>query len=647
MAYFPNKFNPTGGGVSSINLENGLLGVFNGANLKSIVGTQTSWTTASVIPFGGGLPTSSMGYQDTATNVLNEMNSDSNGFHIRAGIISSQIGIDFGSGLINIFSDLGGGDIYTLPLTVPNPGDVMTSLDGYNTVWSTPSYLIGTLSVKVATTGALPAFTYTSLGGVGDFLTANANGTINPQDTVTLVNGDRILVKNETAGNIAYNGVYVVTDIGSVGTPFILTRATDADTSAQFNNMSVIPAAGTQAATPFGQVDVVTAVGTDPVQFVIQASNALVQSPLGTTVTANSIPIYTNVVGGSSLTLTKGTADFTFGVLQPGNLTIRDANGNILIGALGTAGYLNTATNAVMIGSGAGNATSGSGSVYLGNAAGINTSGNDIVAIGENAAGALTLGDNGVFIGYQVGSNAGNTAGKVGPSIFLGNNAGGTVADQSLNNITGSSILIGQNSSTGGFANSIAIGDGATNTAANQFIVKSANNLSFDYSINKLSIGGLDNMLINGVSFPTNLQIHSDTNAIIESHTFGSGLGSIYYAAKSRGTTSAPLIVAAGDSLGIFGAVGYSGNAGVDYLVGGYQEYKVSATETPSTTAMGTDWALYLSADGTQGGTKVLGVNQQGLQNYASNALALAGDLSAGDLYYTDTAGEWVVKMAH
>jgi hypothetical protein len=46
--------------------------------------------------------------------------------------------------------------------------------------------------------------------------------------TLTVVT-ERILVKNEATG--ANNGVYVVTQVGSAGTPYILTRATDFDTA--------------------------------------------------------------------------------------------------------------------------------------------------------------------------------------------------------------------------------------------------------------------------------------------------------------------------------------------------------------------------------------------------------------------------------
>jgi hypothetical protein len=82
-------------------------------------------------------------------------------------------------------------------------------------------------AVALATTAALPANTYNNgTGGVGATLTANANGALSVDSTLTVVS-ERILVKNEVAG--ANNGVYVVTQVGSAGTPYILTRATDFD----------------------------------------------------------------------------------------------------------------------------------------------------------------------------------------------------------------------------------------------------------------------------------------------------------------------------------------------------------------------------------------------------------------------------------
>lgn len=81
-------------------------------------------------------------------------------------------------------------------------------------------------SVRAATTGALPTNTRT-----GNVLTASANGALPSQDGVALVLNDRFLVKDEAAG--ANRGIYTVTALGSAGAPWSLTRAADADTSAE------------------------------------------------------------------------------------------------------------------------------------------------------------------------------------------------------------------------------------------------------------------------------------------------------------------------------------------------------------------------------------------------------------------------------
>jgi hypothetical protein len=94
-------------------------------------------------------------------------------------------------------------------------------------------------SMRAATTAALPANTYSA--GV---LTATANGALPAQDGVTLVVGDRLLVKNEaTAAN---NGLYAVTQVGSGALPYILTRVADADVSAEVTaGLAVLVTEGT------------------------------------------------------------------------------------------------------------------------------------------------------------------------------------------------------------------------------------------------------------------------------------------------------------------------------------------------------------------------------------------------------------------
>lgn len=82
-------------------------------------------------------------------------------------------------------------------------------------------------SVRVATTANLVA---TRSGNV---LTADANGSLPQIDGETMALNDRVLVKHQTTA--ADNGIYFVSDLGSAGTPYTLTRATDADTTTELN----------------------------------------------------------------------------------------------------------------------------------------------------------------------------------------------------------------------------------------------------------------------------------------------------------------------------------------------------------------------------------------------------------------------------
>lgn len=85
-----------------------------------------------------------------------------------------------------------------------------------------------------ATTVALAANTYNNgTLGVGATLTGNANGAVSVDGTPPLVT-QRVLIKNEATQ--ANNGVYIVTQVGTALLPYILTRATDYDTSGSGTN---------------------------------------------------------------------------------------------------------------------------------------------------------------------------------------------------------------------------------------------------------------------------------------------------------------------------------------------------------------------------------------------------------------------------
>jgi hypothetical protein len=88
-----------------------------------------------------------------------------------------------------------------------------------------------------ATAAALAANTYSNgTSGVGATLTGNSNGALSVDGASPAAN-DTVLVKDEV---LDYkNGLYVVTQAGSGGTPYILTRATEMDTAGEFSGALV------------------------------------------------------------------------------------------------------------------------------------------------------------------------------------------------------------------------------------------------------------------------------------------------------------------------------------------------------------------------------------------------------------------------
>lgn len=144
--------------------------------------------------------------------------------------------------------------------------------------------------VKAATTAALPAVTYANgTAGVGATLTADANGAMAAVDGESSPSAnDRYLIKNQASS--LQNGIYVVTQVGTGGTPFILTRATDSDTSAELNNATVYVTTGTvNSGREYTQTTANPTVGTNDIVFVQKstgstytAGSGLGESPAGT-----------------------------------------------------------------------------------------------------------------------------------------------------------------------------------------------------------------------------------------------------------------------------------------------------------------------------------------------------------------------------
>lgn len=86
-------------------------------------------------------------------------------------------------------------------------------------------------SVRVATTATLNA-TAAGSGATRTLTNAGTQAAL-AIDGINLAQGDRVLVKNQTAGE--NNGIYTVTTVGSGSVNWVLTRASDANTSALVN----------------------------------------------------------------------------------------------------------------------------------------------------------------------------------------------------------------------------------------------------------------------------------------------------------------------------------------------------------------------------------------------------------------------------
>lgn len=91
--------------------------------------------------------------------------------------------------------------------------------------------------VGYASTTALPANTYANgTSGVGATLTATTNGFLIVDGVTTSLSyvGQRVLVAGEAAQ--ANNGIYTITDAGSLLSKYILTRATDYDQASEIES---------------------------------------------------------------------------------------------------------------------------------------------------------------------------------------------------------------------------------------------------------------------------------------------------------------------------------------------------------------------------------------------------------------------------
>lgn len=248
--------------------------------------------------------------------------------------------------------------------------------------------------------------------GVGATLTLSVALTV--LDGYTLLNGDRVLVKNEATQ--ANNGIYTWATGGTV-----LTRATDFDTAAEMasGDFTFVSNGTLYASTGWVQTDPVTVVGTSPVTWIQFSGSGAYTAGTGLTLTGTQFSITNTAVTAGAYGSATQVGTFTVNaqgqLTLAGNTTVTPAVGSItgLGTGVATALAVNTGTAGSFVVNGgagafttvsatgqisstlAGSATDGAGQIYLNGATSNrvewNTNGTGAPAFTTRSAGTKLL----------------------------------------------------------------------------------------------------------------------------------------------------------------------------------------------------------------------------------------------------------------
>ncbi len=330
---------------------------------------------------------------------------------------------------------------------------IASGLNFVNTCYaSTTANLNSTYSNGAAGVGA----TLTNAGTLAAFTTDGTSPALNA----------RILVQFQT--DQTQNGVYGLTTIGDGVTPWVLTRTTDYDTPVQILQGDIVPVSdGTlYADTLWIQTDVVTAIGTDPINF-----NQFGGSPI--TTIQNAV-----LLGGPSNTINSLSPIGTAGQILTSNGPGVDPSWqNVASGALSvntqvffSSGTYNASANLVyavveaVAGGGSGGNASGTGS----NTASVGGGG----GAGEYRRGTYSAGTIGASQSITIGN--GGTSGGGGGNTSVGGLI--TCSGGNGNGTAGSATFIGTSGSPGGSGGSggdfaVSGGGGGAGIGINIFAV--------------------------------------------------------------------------------------------------------------------------------------------------------------------------------
>lgn len=195
---------------------------------------------------------------------------------------------------------------------------------------------------RLGTTGALTVTYNNGVSGVGATLTNAGVQAALTLDGVAAAVNDRVLVKNQAS--TLQNGIYVVTDIGSGASNWVMTRAADYNTAAEiYPGDFILVTAGTQANSGWIQTADPAVIGTDAISFTQFSAGA--GAPTDAT--------YITQTPNGSLTNEQALSALATGLLK--NTT---GTGVLTIGVQGTDFYAPGGTDVAVTDGGTGRSTS-------------------------------------------------------------------------------------------------------------------------------------------------------------------------------------------------------------------------------------------------------------------------------------------------